>query len=264
MLRKVKFNLDSTDVHDKGVFCAYLSMLAYLPEKQIIEHLEGISINNIVVNKVRNLEYFYYIVNSEMFIVIRGTDTDSITEQVRDIITSIRVRPSIKKDPNHIIHTGYYKAGEALYKELKNIIDIHDGGITFCGHSMGGVLATYVGIRSDTMCDIFTFGAPSLASSEFYKNRSFKRLVKYVNNKDLIPSYGSRIYSDYLEKVYKMNGEDEIEFVNRTPELFVKPLLMLIFNKLFGKTATQLQDHSIKRYYKSLYTFIRRKQQTEG
>ena len=112
------------------------------------------------------------------------------------------------------------------------------------------------------MCDIYTFGAPALATYNFYKNGKFKKIINYVNNKDMIPSFGSSLYDDYNDNIYKILEDGSIVFTKLTHNGIFKPLWRLIKNILTGKSRKELQDHSVNRYIKHIYTFVSRVKKT--
>ena len=251
-------------VHEKGLLCAYLSGLAYLDITKIVNHLNNQGCHRVEVFKMKSLEYFTCYIDGELFVVFRGTDTEKFSEQIKDIYVSTRMYPSVQSNgvSSYKIHTGYMKSGEKIYKDIAHILHHHDGEITFCGHSLGGVLAKYIGIRSGTMCDIYTFGAPALATYNFYKNGKFKKIINYVNNKDMIPSFGSSLYDDYNDKIYKILEDGSIVFTKLTHNGIFKPLWRFIKNILTVKSRKELQDHSVNRYIKHIYTFVSRVKKT--
>ncbi len=103
-----------------------------------------------------------------VYIFIAGTD------EVKDIITDIRLAPSrFDGESSRIkVHVGF----EAAFRKIEGILTrycLNEKRVVIAGHSMGGAIATLAAYKlARTVPDItcVTFGSPRVGNRPFIKN----------------------------------------------------------------------------------------------
>ena len=116
-----------------------------------------------------------------------------------DHLDSFRV--PLKKDKDIEIHKGFMNEVNSIYYDFINKISDKinaNTNIILCGHSLGGVLATLVGIQlakdfSNRNISIITFNMPPIGNKNFnliIPYLKIKNFVRLYNYQDFIPFYG--------------------------------------------------------------------------
>ena len=147
-------------------------------------------------------------------------------------------------------HNGYVRAGNHMYSIMKHDLKeakLKGYDIILTGHSLGGVLAKYVGCMSHVDTTVISFGAPCLAKSDFYDNCKKTKVYKYRMDGDLIPMFPSLFYEDIFgEEFLLKRGNVVIDTEDRKG--FIAPLLFLAKIKMFYKLFTAVKTHNMKYY----------------
>ncbi len=135
-----------------------------------------------------------------VYLAFRGTDDP------KNWKTNVNIEPSrvswyVK---GHVkAHTGFYRAYESVRNRVHNLLRYKDASkpIVFCGHSLGGALATLAALDCVSSMvgrtvHVYTFGAPQVGDSAFIRafNASVNQCVRVVNPHDKIPSVLSVAY----------------------------------------------------------------------
>lgn len=253
------FNYRNND--DLGMLCAYLSMIAYendikVQEKWLSRFIGNFEILNDTCNK--NLQYSIIrdIDKKTIFVAVRGTETHSLKEAIRDLWVSLQfwpIKPNITSDDNTKIHYGYNKAGRALFNKVMPTIhkNYPDHELVFCGHSLGGVLAKYMGLLYASKSKVFAYGAPRLGSKGLFKTNPKTDLHNYVNIMDLIPLFYPK-YHDCKDYNYFLTGKSQVSHTIIDSDSYFKPIISLVLKTLFGGKFVALKSHSIKNYIRHL------------
>lgn len=140
------------------------------------------------------------------------------TQEIKDWYSNLNVKMvSYNEEAEEYIHQGFYKAVQALYKQITDAIAKSTSGrkktLIVTGHSLGGAMAAVFSIlfedRSKEHIDLLvTFGQPLTFNSRLAKriNDIFRyRYQRVVNDSDLVTRVkkgfyhaGSRIHLDGL------------------------------------------------------------------
>lgn len=248
------YNFDYNKTHDLGMLCAYLSMLSYDKSTDKKPYWFKKLIGNYELYEIRNNHLQYDIVFDEdkkyIFVIIRGTETHSFFEASKDLFVSLKFWGK-KLEDDKIIHAGYYRAGKNLQERIFPLLNkFDDYKVVFTGHSLGGVLATYLGLEYDGKCKIYSFGAPRLGNKNLFNSRSNK-LHSYINISDIIPLYHPKFYSPKSSNFIISNGSfmhSELKTQSR-----LRPIFKMISTTLFKSKNTNYDGHAIKSYVRNLY-----------
>jgi hypothetical protein len=126
---------------------------------------------------------------SIVYIIFRGT------EDIQDLLADLDIR-KVKLPNNATVHRGFYEQFEAIKIPLTHDIERKRGTkeIMFCGHSLGGALATYAAayfgnlFKNENIVKCVTFGSPRVGCQKFVKwfESSVSEFWRVTNKKDLI------------------------------------------------------------------------------
>lgn len=125
------------------------------------------------------------------FVVFRGT------ESKKDILADMDIRHTkLDNMPKDIrVHRGFYKQMRSLVPSLTDLLDEKKSSydsVVFCGHSLGGALATLAVVMLDTIKDknisCITFGSPRVGNSAFARmfNANVSTYYRIFNENDPI------------------------------------------------------------------------------
>lgn len=249
--------LDYQNPHDVALLCSYLSSIAYMDSTNQRAWLnERLCMDYFESSSYKNLQYFivYDRVNNNAYFVIRGTEINKFRKEWRDLRVSIYMCP--KKANGSKGHYGYITAGENLLKRIQPAIEkAHDAGfnVILTGHSLGGVLAKYIGCMVKIPNRVFMFGSPCLAKSDFYKDMDHTKVYKYRNRGDIIPYYPSLLYNDKFGELYRLyNGTINKDRLRRR---FLIPLIFMTQITLFALFFKGIKRHSMTLYTLNLLKY---------
>ena len=103
-----------------------------------------------------------------VYVCFRGTEPDSFTDMVSDIKFALTTFEGEGK-----VHTGFLSAykeleSNGLAQYLKFMTKTHPNArLVFCGHSLGGAMATLASTRYPEKGQLITFGSPRVGNRKF-------------------------------------------------------------------------------------------------
>jgi hypothetical protein len=158
--------------------------------------------------------------SERLIVAFRGTSSRD------DVLTDLSIsrtelplaRLSESKYP--LVHSGFHEQFFSVNKELEKDIEENDE-IIFCGHSLGGALATigslyYSFLYPDKDISCVTFGSPRVGDSRFAElfDERISNSIRYVNDNDPIPCVPTRWRFKHVKGLQWLNQdkiEDEIQ-----------------------------------------------------
>jgi len=244
-------NLDHNNIDDVALLCSYLCTISYQSNDTQQKWLsERFDMSYFKSSSFDTLQYYVAFdeTNMKAFFVVRGTDIKRFKDEWMDLIISLRLWPKSVKSTKG--HSGYLRAGSDIHKSMKkDLKHAHTKGyeIILTGHSLGGVLAKYVGCESGYTSTVITFGAPCLAKSKFYDGCEKTTIYKYRMDGDLIPQFPSLLYDDaYGKELLLKRGNVSDDHKDRKG--IILPFLYLTKIAIFYKLFTAAKSHSMKYY----------------
>ncbi|GAB6067462.1 lipase family protein [Methylothermus subterraneus] len=125
-----------------------------------------------------------------LLIAFRGTEP----EQLRDILTDLNL--ALSKGPVGQVHTGFARALEKVWKDLKGAIHelYQSQAVWLTGHSLGAALATLATARLVfeerlPVQGLYTYGSPRAGDDVFAKafdRVCLQRTFRFRNNNDVV------------------------------------------------------------------------------
>lgn len=152
----------------------------------------------------------------KLIIAFRGTSSRE------DVLTDLTITRdklplvNVKEDEWPLVHSGFLDQFFSVYKNLDDSVK-ENNQIVFCGHSLGGALATigslyysYQYPDKDIAC--VTFGSPRVGDDRFvsYFDERIEQSMRYVNDNDPVPCVPTRWRFKHVKGLQWLN-QDQIQ-----------------------------------------------------
>lgn len=173
-----KYTCTKTIPFDLIYKCALMSKYAYSSVNEFTKFInkERIDFNEIIFYDAKVLakskedtQVFVVISRSRIYIIFRGT------EDIKDILADLDVR-KVTLANNVTVHRGFYHQFVAIEEAVSSLLEENHEGkeIIFCGHSLGGALATFAAVHfaqklNSKKIICITFGSPRVGCVKFVK-----------------------------------------------------------------------------------------------
>jgi len=191
--------------------------------------------------------------NDHLIVNFRGT------ESKKDILTDLNmiqeklILDGLTDAP--YVHRGFLNQFLSVKDSLdKRVTD--KMSIIFCGHSLGGALATIASLyysfkHRDKIIKCITFGSPRVGDSYFAKlfNKTIVCSIRYVNDNDPVPCLPSAWRFKHVKGLRWLN-EDIIQH-EITAWRFYRFIKNSVLD-IFGYGYNALNDHSCNNYIKDI------------
>jgi len=252
---------------------ARLSSICYNPPDKI----NALWSTNRPYNKCDNVCVFncikecpiLYKSNEDCEVLVCNHDTNALivsfrgTSSNKDILTDLRVSreklplANMSSQMWPLVHSGFKEQFFSINTHLEKKIKAHDT-IIFCGHSLGGALATigslyYAFQYPNKNIACVTFGSPRVGDGAFvsYFNQRITNTLRYVNDNDPVPCVPTRWRFKHVDGLQWLN-QDQIH--NEVPVWrfyrFIKNTMLSIIG--YGYNA--FDDHKCDNYIHDIRT----------
>lgn len=173
----------------RSLLFAELADTAYLDEDEVSRLVEPLNLNLTMEFFDRDGAQAYRLENDhDSVIVCRGTEPDETNDLKADIDAAKVAAATI----GHI-HRGFNNEVDDLWPMIeKSLKQNRTRHVWFCGHSLGGAMATICAYRchaSDIPSlpeSLYTYGAPRVGTKQYLRTCRIEHL-RWVNNNDIVP-----------------------------------------------------------------------------
>ncbi|MBE9140071.1 lipase family protein, partial [Nodosilinea sp. LEGE 07088] len=221
--------------------------------------------------RITDTQAFMFRKGNNLMLIFKGT------QQLADWKTNLKIRLkgfTILADqeavpPTGRVHRGFMDAWQSVEKQVIYYLKkwwTPDTKLWVTGHSLGGALAAVATISLDAqgfeVSGLYTFGQPRVADWKLvnYMNRRLgDRIVRYVNNNDLVPLIPPQIIPWVPTRVYGHMGQ--FRYFNDVGNLRRQSFMTQRFpDRLFGMVRAivtsgspdAIDDHKIEFYVANL------------
>ena len=236
-----EFSWRNSTILAKASFTAYQNLTAFQkefdPEAVMFSH--------------RGTEVFCWQDGKNACVVFRGTEPLSWD----DIKSDLKIRRT--KVPTGFVHRGFKDALEMVWEHIANwLVSVKQPNVFFCGHSLGGALATLAASRWNTdTTHLYTFGSPRVGGEKFVKSFNTNHRYRFRNNNDIV----TRVPPEWLGYKHASGNQGHFIYfdVDGLPrEGFSRGFMFMQWMKgtyrgfFQNKTWDAFQDHSVATYYR--------------
>ena len=134
----------------------------------------------------------------DCIIACRGTEPHDINDVKADVDAVMAVVETVGR-----VHRGFNTETDDLWPRIEKALavdDLEGKTLWFCGHSLGGAMATVCAGRcfmSDAIKNpdgLFTYGSPRVGDKQFIRYVRDIQHVRWVNNNDIVPRLPPRLF----------------------------------------------------------------------
>ena len=190
-------------------------------------------------------------------VAFRGTETDDWNDIKADANALTAIAETVGK-----VHRGFKTEVDEIWPYIEQALEQNSLPIWFCGHSLGGAMATicsgrcvlsYLKMEPEAL---FTYGSPRVGCRR-YVNYVKLNHYRWVNNNDIVTRVppimlgyrhsGNEMYLDHLGRLKKLRSW-----------MRVRDRLKGAWAGLLRREIDYLSDHSIKDYIDALHLLVRK------
>lgn len=170
----------------KSLLFAELSMIAYNDDVEVSQAVGAVGFDRIQFFD-RDGSQAYKIENdNDVVITCRGTEPNEWNDIQADANAIAAVAETAGK-----VHSGFKKEVDDLWPEIQKVLIRQRKPLYFCGHSLGGAMATicagrcYLAHIKAEPAEVYTFGSPRVGNRRYvnFVPLDYKR---WVNNNDIV------------------------------------------------------------------------------
>ncbi|MEM8944430.1 MAG: lipase family protein [Planctomycetota bacterium] len=206
---------DASELQRALVF-AELSMISYNDQEEANRAANAIGFSQAELLEHDGAQAIRFANEHDCVIACRGTEPNEWNDVQADAKASLAVVGTIGK-----VHTGFNQEVEDLWPLLEKVLRQNKHTLWFCGHSLGGAIATICAIRCEldsslpSPQELHTFGSPRVGCRRYVENIKVKHR-RWVHNNDIVTRVppvwmgfrhcGDEIYLDRFGKIRDISG----------------------------------------------------------
>lgn len=240
----------------RALVLAELAMIAYNDEKEATRAAEAIGFNEAKLIDNDGSQAYRFANDHDVVLACRGTEPTEWNDVQADANAVMSVVGTFGN-----VHSGFNREVDDLWPILEDLIRNNTKPVWFCGHSLGGAMATICAYRCKTSSissspqELHTFGSPRVGCKKYIRHAHITH-YRWVHNNDVVTRVppvwmgyrhcGSEIYLDRYGRIRPLTG------IWRSRDRwrgFIKGLLQWKFDLL--------EDHSIKLYAQHIVSAIK-------
>ncbi|MEZ6089461.1 MAG: lipase family protein [Pirellulaceae bacterium] len=231
----------------RSLLFAELSMVSYNDEREARQAAEAIGFTDVDFFDNDGSQAYRFANEFDCVIASRGTEPNEWNDIQADANAATVLAETAGR-----VHRGFKKEVDDVWPMLEQVLKSNRKPIWFCGHSLGGAMATITAGRcflshiASNPEELYTFGSPRVGDRRYV---NYVKLTHYrwVNNNDIVtrvpPRWmgyrhrGHEIYLDYQGRIRMLEGW-----------LRTKDRLRGFLRGLRKLNIDHFSDHSIRRY----------------
>ena len=181
----------------KSLLFAELSNVCYYDTESTKRTLEALNITDIEFFDRDGAQAYRFETDTDCIIACRGTEPHDINDVKADVDAVMAVVETVGR-----VHRGFNTETDDLWPRIEKSIDVdrvREKPVWFCGHSLGGAMATVCAGRcfqSEQIANpegLFTYGSPRVGDKQFIQFVRDIQHVRWVNNNDIVPRLPPRL-----------------------------------------------------------------------
>lgn len=243
----------------KSLLFAEVSMMSYLPPAEINKAAGKLGfVDGKFFNSDGSQAYLFYSKHDSV-VVCRGTEANEWNDIKADVNAISALAETVGR-----VHRGFKAEADDIWPYVEEVLADNDLPLWFCGHSLGGAMATICAgrcmvspIRTEPE-ELYTFGSPRVGDRAYVQHVKLEH-YRWVNNNDVVtrvpPTWlgyrhsGKELYLNNVGSIQELNGWRR-----------VKDRLKGFLSGLTRFKIDQLSDHSTREYIDHIFSAVRKEE----
>jgi triacylglycerol lipase len=200
----------------RSLVFAELSMVSYNDEAEARRAAEAIGFEEAELFDNDGSQAYRFRNEHDCVVTCRGTEPNEWNDLKADANASMALLETIGK-----VHSGFNREVDDLWPLVEEVLRGSDRPVWFCGHSLGGAMATICAYRCKKSSltanprELHTFGSPRVGNGRYIRHAALEH-YRWVNNNDLVtrvpPPWmgyrhgGDEIYLDRNGHIRRLTG----------------------------------------------------------
>lgn len=235
----------------KSLLFAELSMIAYNDEDEARRACDIVGLPDVSFYDRDGSQAYRFRNDHDCIIACRGTEPNEWNDIKADVNAAAVLAETAGK-----VHRGFKREVDDLWPMLETALLSNDQPLYFCGHSLGGAMATictgrcFLSHIDSNPDELFTYGSPRVGNNRYVNFVKLKHF-RYVNNNDVVTRVPPILmgYRHCGREVYLNRNGDirKLGHIGRRRDRWKGFLGGLMRWKI-----DHFSDHSIHRYIESI------------
>jgi triacylglycerol lipase len=212
----VRAPLASLSFLRRSLALAELAMIAYNDEAEAKRAAQAIGFPESQLIDHDGSQAFRFRNEHDIVLACRGTEPTEWNDIQADANAVMAVIGSIGR-----VHSGFNREVDDLWPLLEDMLSNNTQPVWFCGHSLGGAMATICAYRCTTSpiptnpLELHTFGSPRVGCRRYIRHAKVTH-YRWVHNNDIVtrvpPAWmgyrhcGDEVYLDRYGRIRKLTG----------------------------------------------------------
>lgn len=239
----------------RSLLFAELAMIAYNDEREATEAANMAGFDDVTFYDRDGSQAFRFRNTHDCVIACRGTEPNEWNDIRADANASSVLAETVGK-----VHMGFKTEVDDLWPMLETALQSNDQPLWFCGHSLGGAMATICAGRcflshiDSNPEQLYTYGSPRVGDKRYVNYVSLDH-YRYVNNNDIVtrvppPLLGYRHngHEVYIDRNGKIG---ELSYVWKRRDRWKG-----FFRGLRKWKVDHFSDHSLHEYVKAILAAV--------
>jgi triacylglycerol lipase len=247
----------------RGLALAELAMIAYNDEAEAQRAAEAIGFPETQLFDQDGSQAYRFRNEYDVVLACRGTQPSEWNDIQADANAMMAVVGTIGN-----VHSGFNREVDDLWPLLEELLRDNQQPVWFCGHSLGGAMATICAFRCKTSSissnpqELHTFGSPRVGCRKYIRHAEVSH-YRWVHNNDIVtrvpPAWmgyrhcGNEVYLDRYGRIRKLTG------IWRSRDRWRG-----LIGGLFKWKLDLLADHSIRLYAEHIAAAVEKENAAVG
>ena len=251
VVSRVDGPIENLGLLSRSLLFAELSMLSYLVDAEAQPVLTSVGFSDVRYIERDGAQAYELVTESDVVVVCRGTEPNEWNDIKADANALTDLAETVGR-----VHRGFKREVDDIWPHLESTLAEETRQVWFCGHSLGGAMATICAGRcqlseiSAVPKEVVTFGSPRVGDRHYVKNAGIHH-VRWVNNNDIVtrvPPTWLR-YQHVGERHYMDRNGDLQRFTARQR---AKDRWAGFYSGLKARRFDHFSDHAIAGYVDNL------------
>lgn len=178
--------IEERSILERSLLFAELAWVAYMAEESAATIVDDIGLRETLFLDRDGSQAYIFKTDTDCIVACRGTEPTEWNDIKADANAMTAVAETVGR-----VHRGFKKEVDDLWPRMEQALIENTKTLWFCGHSLGGAMATICASRcflshiKSTPRQLYTFGSPRVGNKAYVNHVKLEH-YRWVNNNDLV------------------------------------------------------------------------------